>query len=249
MSEKKDVSMKRRKALKTVGVLGGAVAFPGATAAGRSSGDVDLDSVDTSDWYVDLTPVTQEGEVRSDVETQVFVGEERTASASDVEIEPDDVGGTWTLVKFTLPSEVPNIGGATAELKATAEVGISGATVGLSLCVDGDCIQLGSFSLGMFQGTLLDIEVKGTVEEIPLTVDGELDASLGRDGWTPQLELDASLELCVGRENCDGDESGWDEELCDEICDGSDSLPCRLCGENGINCRLCYSRSGSVSVP
>jgi len=250
MSEKKDgLNLKRRKALKTVGVLGGAVAFPGATAAGQRSGDVNLNSIDTSDWYVDLTPVTEDGQVRNDVETQVFVGEEKTASASDVQIEPDDIGGTWTLVDFTIPSSVPYIGGSTAKVQATAEVGLSGANVGVSLCIDGGCIQLGSFSLDMFQGTLLEVEVKGTIKGVPLTVGGQLDGSLGRDGWTPQLELGATLELCVGRDFCGGDDGGWDQQLCENVCDGSDSLPCRLCDENGITCQLCYSKSGSISIP
>lgn len=253
MSEEENgQEMQRRKVIKTMGVAGGALAggasgaltLPGTASAKKGE-------IDTSDWLVDVD-IENERQARVSTQTrpqatEVYVGPNKNASPAESAIESRSMGdytastqdtkvgtenlsvsASATLLTWDIPDVVPVIGGDDFELKISASVGLGGVSASFDACVGGECISVAGVNVGLGINTV-DVSTKGTVYGVPfeLTVSVTLNASVG-DVWNPDpsLEVSASGEVCLGRDLCDENPSGWE------------NITCMLCASAGTSVTL-----------
>ncbi|MFC4449973.1 hypothetical protein [Halorussus aquaticus] len=226
--------MQRRKVIKSLGVAGGAVATGvGGTLAIPGTAAAEEKELDTSDWIVDLD--VEKGQSASvgtrsgPPETEVYVGQNKNADPSTSAIESRSVGSSGgmstqnysvsasaTLLTWDIPEEVPIIGGDELTFSISASVGLGGVSASFDVCVGGECISLAGVNVGIGTNTV-DVSTKGTFYGVPfeLTVSVTLTASIG-SVTNPDASLDvgASGEVCLGRDLCDANPSGWENVTC-----------------------------------
>lgn len=231
--------LQRRKVLKSLGVAGGALAIPGTAAAkGDETPVPGKDEIDTSDWLfdIDLTEVSRKsvrGKSARPPETDIYVGPNKTVDASESTIRQRAVGkrevdvgksdvdtenfsASATLLTWEIPDVVPVIGGQDFDLQISASVGWGGVSASLSVVVAGYDISIGGFNVSLGENEA-EVSGKGTVYGVPFEVSATLEVSAGMGSvWNPDPELSVGAvgELCLGRDLCDEDASGWENVGC-----------------------------------
>lgn len=240
MSEENDLS--RRSVLKRAGATGGVLAVPGLAAASGGSDSLRQSGIDTSDWVVDIDEVDSGGRLQSSRpglqsgglgETEIYVGPNKNASASsqssitygagDRRVTPQNwsVSYSATLATWTIPDDVPEVGGEELELTISGSVGFGNASISLSICIGGNCISIAGFNVDIGQ-TTIDVSTKGTIYGIPFEVAATLTFNIDVDvlARDASINVEGTAEVCLGRDLCDRDGAGWEQIGC-SLCTGA----------------------------
>lgn len=232
-----DSGMSRRSVLKRATVASGALSFPGAAAAADTAISSDRE-IDTSDWVVDIDEAGSGTGLQSGGlgDTEIYVGPNQDTSVSsptsiayqadNPRVAPQNwsVNYSATLATWTIPDDIPEVGGEELSLTISGGIGFANASISLSICIGGNCLSIAGFNIDIGE-TTLDIGTKGTIYGIPFEVAATLTFNINVDvlARDASATVDGIAEVCLGRDFCDRDGAGWEQ------------IGCSLCASAGVS--------------
>lgn len=238
MSEKdKNQDMQRRKVIKSLGAASGAMAtgalaFPGSAAAKDKK---KKGRIDTSDWDVDIDvsgDQVKDKEIyvgknkNTELDSNSIATRAKTDNSGDLTTQGWSVSSSATLLTWNIPYDVPYIGGDTVTLEASVSVSLTGASISLDICLNGSsCISVAGVNVQLGNGEI-GADIKGSFYGVPFTLDGSVGYDISVDPFGPSasVSLTPSAQLCLGRDLCDKNASGWQNVACQLCASASHSI-------------------------
>lgn len=176
------------------------------------SGEFSWDEVDTEDWKVDFEPYQNSRDLRLTgsepnlpSNREIYVGENKTAEPPELTIATNAT--ERTLLRGSIPSSIPELGGREVTVKLIGSAAASGVGFDLDVCVSGDCISVLGFSVDPHEDSGICTSIKPG--KFPLEIEPCLtfawDGSCG-------LDIGGELHLCVPQDDPCG--SFWNCQWC-----------------------------------